>query len=354
MNVLKSIGSGEKEMFYRGQAEPYGNTLSGIFRNSYFKREDNLFKEFLIRDPSLFDNNYTNFDRLAVMQHHGLPTRLLDLTRNPLVALFFAVSGNQSSGSNGEIFPFSNEINIRQLEKVLRSENLGVLRREFFKGQGTSAQIRENVNAVKIERSAFSDQVELEASMARLTYYDKQEILKAVTKFYRYLKDNDVLWYQQYKAIQKAGTGTVKNNEYNKFTNTYGIVKLYHEIKRDIHDFDKIIDPLAFYLPKIITPKIIDDRINNQRGLFLFVPFVLADSIDYGNLSKEAEKVAVETAERRIETLRVSKVGKLIKFVVRANKKASILAELAQIGVTEDFIYPDHEHIAKKIRERYT
>lgn len=81
----------DTNLVFRGHSNINYQIVPSLFREPRFYRNENmLFQELVIRCPDNFANCRTHLDFLVEMQHYGLPTRLLDFTFNPLVALFFA------------------------------------------------------------------------------------------------------------------------------------------------------------------------------------------------------------------------------------------------------------------------
>lgn len=149
------------------------------------------------------------FDKLVRMQHFGLPTRLLDVSLNALVALYFATDPGDGP-SDGMVTAFA-----------IPSEG---------------------------EKYYDSDSVSCLANLANLTSGEKHEIYRS-----RESLKGDI-----------SSAGNIK-----KFNEDGVIERLRQFIKAEKPYFLPIIDPIDLFKPYYVHPKMSNRRILAQSAAFI-------------------------------------------------------------------------------------
>lgn len=99
-NFLNTVSKENSNLIFRGVTSDKYKLIPSIGRNLYKKGsnkkldekdEDLIFRFFKQRCKPFLHKEIDDMNLLAIGQHHGLPTRLLDWTFSPLVAAYFAV-----------------------------------------------------------------------------------------------------------------------------------------------------------------------------------------------------------------------------------------------------------------------
>jgi len=196
------------KFYYRGQ---YGDfpLLPKVLRD--IKREENFYyHEIMVRCAKDF-MGLSHLDKLVMMQHYGCPTRLLDITTNPLVALYFACKNFKckkcDNKKNGYVYIF----------------------------------------AIEEQNICYMDS-------------DRAMILSCLSKF----KNDD-----RQKLLELCRQYLLLKRKFDENCNEEIVNKFIYEIRRENPSFIKNINPQDLLNPIIVQPSRINTRILRQDGAFI-------------------------------------------------------------------------------------
>ncbi|WP_272671157.1 FRG domain-containing protein [Providencia sp. PROV138] len=157
-------------LFFRGQTKECFKPIPSVFRNIdpknknsplFSEREHIMFEQLIAACPNDFLSCKSAFDYLVKMQHYGLPTRLLDITSNPLVALYFASNSHAGRGedsSDGEVIIYEIEdegIKFHGSDTVSVISNLAKMDKQFTYPDGKNKLL----HSIYAEKPYFKDAI---------------------------------------------------------------------------------------------------------------------------------------------------------------------------------------------------
>ncbi|UOH74333.1 FRG domain-containing protein [Acinetobacter schindleri] len=241
-----------RELFFRGHRDALRYFLQpSLFRQYkskgyiYLKSEKSSFMDLLTTEPKSFSNESRCFDILTHMQHYSFPTRLLDISSNPLAALYFAC----------------------EIEKD---------------DKGKEKDIDGEVILFYIKKSEIkyfdSDAVSCVTNLAKLTESQKKELIKLIEQC------------ESETPPRKAFKSTdYENNEaYASYIHFIRQEKPYFEPKIKISDLNKVL---------CVKGRLTQDRIIAQAGSFLL--FGLDASLpEDGNDVFKIKRIRIKSANK--------------------------------------------------------
>lgn len=310
--ISNARNSSEVESFYRGHADASYKLLPTIYRGKgkLSKKEHLIIREAILRNPEDFAGKLANFEKLALMQHYSYPTRLLDMTENPLVALYFACAENEKK--DGEVVVIKIK---RNAIKYFDSDTVSVLSSFSKVEPDCFQQLNEEIKKLILSNKASC----LKRVQARLGRNTTQTAITTVTN---YLKDSK--------------NKTEQTRLLTECFNQCELVRfLVHEIGGEKPHFTSRIDPSHFNNKIVCVKSKYDNRrILAQMGVFLLFGIKDSDKAQCADFEKSQIEIS--------------------KIKITASSKKGLLKQLEVIGISEERLFPEIMSSAKVVTRRFS
>lgn len=405
--LIKNVDQTKYEIFYRGHENIDYQLVPNLLRKDSTKRqngqavkeivnkEHEAFRDIVEKQPSEFAQCNSAIEYLVKMQHFGLKTRLLDITSNALIALYFACTSSSNSTKDknkpGQVIIFklpkhiikhydSDTISaVANIAKCEASELQFPLcgfkkdREQFIKnlytqpaqGSGNKYIILQLLNEIeeagKNKQSTKSIIQKLEAKISPIPNSAPANLQVALNKLKRakskdQKKDATEQLYseigKQYKNVTLNLRGRIRNIDTSKesqvsekykewFNDNLGC--LHHQIKDEKSYYDPKIEPYDLGKIWAVNTKLDNPRIVNQKGAFLLF------GLGVSEIEINGGKQLAYTKEFYPEIPKEWIAGRIN---IESGSKEQLINELSTVGVHESFVFPELEKVAKEINQR--
>jgi hypothetical protein len=368
INRLKNLQlSDGQRRFFRGHSKHSYHLTPNVYRDAALKdNESALYHDCLRLVPEAFTEDSNTIERLVRMQHEELPTRFLDVSESPLVALFFCVryanDASKATKEDGEIIIFDWPENELYHSATLPEVSLAGVERKMSKEDWASYFdnflsdlkwfIIENLPTKEGFEEQFEEQIlsQLVMNVHHLLQIIKEKNNAEFSIFYL-IKITDMVdcltIIDNLLSESNSDWGVNLNKKFipilnQAYFNLTGIEKFRISFQRQSFgmlgylEFFKQIFTNYLYLPPLNNP-----RIKAQQGGFIVCSPV---THELGDLQAQMSHEMLFKFNSDFNTHRIR---------ISHAHKAAILEELDNLGISEATMFPDLRTQIKSLETHY-